>query len=99
MVFNRSFIACYSKPKSVIKNLRIGLGKMNKKKYVKSKKKFAIRKLKGVHKVAHVALKKKPLKKKQNAHKGRNSRKSKKFKILLSKGRAFGEPSTIKQIN
>lgn len=110
MVLNRSYIACYSKPRSVIKNLHIGLSKRNKMKWYKGKRSLSERLLNGsAKKILKVKLKKKSKKTKsikkgkKNKKRSKNSKKKKskngKVNVVLSKGKAFGIPSTIKQIN
>lgn len=109
MVLNRSYIACYSKPRSVIKNLHIGLSKRNKMKWYKGKRSLSERLLNGsAKKILKVKLKKKSKKTKSIKKGKKNKKPSKKSKkkskngkvnVVLSKGKAFGIPSTIKQIN
>ena len=112
MPFNRGFIACYSNPASAVKNLKIGLSKTTKGKWKKGKKNVKKNKLKGTRTVAHFPLKKKSKKAKAKFKKGKKKSKKKpkkgkvkhggkkvNFQMLLNKGKSFGAPSTIKQIN
>ena len=111
MPFNRGYIACYSNPASAVKNLKIGLSKRTKKKWKKGKKTLNKTKVAGIRRLARFPLhkKKKKVKGKKKYKKkkvvkfksGKKSSKKKKvnFQMLLNKGKSFGVPSTIKQIN
>jgi hypothetical protein len=110
MPFNRGYIACYSNPASAVKNLKIGLSKRTKKKWKKGKKTLNKTKVAGLRSLARFPLHKKKkngkgkkkYKKKKVVNGGKKGSKKKKkvnFQMLLNKGKSFGVPSTIKQIN
>jgi hypothetical protein len=83
MVLNRAFLACYSKPRSVVKNLNIGLSKLNKMKWYKGKRLIDKQTLGGTHKVLKIRLKRKRpklKKKRQKLSQTKNKVKKKKKK-------------------
>ena len=90
MVLNRAFIACYSKPRSVVKNLNIGLSKLNKMRWYKGKRHIDKQTLGGSHKVLKIHLKKKRPKSKTKKQKSSKTKKKTKKKnvVKLKKGRS-----------